>query len=355
MRGASQRLWGVWQEAALLLCVSGVLSCKGEPAHPHVEEAKPVSCPPPAPACPSPRPAAPEAAAPEKSSQPPPGSEETERLSLARFYPGADSARSPRTHRPNSVILFAPPGERLADGALASVDKLRFQPIVCVLGGKLATGARCGEAMPARAKVRVTDSGSSQFEELEVERSNFGFRDENGGTLYPAPYGPACCMYNTCVGRTVPYYARPQSAQSAFFTTKTLLAIWPADAELELETFQPGRPEELSLEKAPWKTSPCQQPSCLVQAAESHGRSYVSIREPMHGVGLFAFADPAKGWQRLMGDMGVREYFVLSATDLDRDGRPEILVYARWANDYALHLFANDELKPLYGFSCGNI
>lgn len=346
----SRRGWQVW---ALLCCAAGSLACNHEPA------AKPVVCPPapPAPACPAPAPA------PAQAAQEPPspsGGEDSGQPGIARFYPGPDSARSPRTRRPNVVILFAPPAQPVEDATLSTVEKLRLQPIVCVLAGKLATGARCGEAMPARTKVRLTEAGSSLgLEEVDVERSTVAFHDRNGQHDYPAPYGPACCMYNTCVGKTVPYYPKLPDSQSALVSTKTVLAVWPVDAELDLTVFQPGLPAELSVDKAPWTSVPCQRsPACLVQAAQAQGRSFASIKERLHGAGLFAFTGSgpnAKSWQPLLGDQGAREYYVLAASDLDRDGRPELLVYARWANDYALHLFANDAAAPLYDFSCGNI
>src|SRR5262249_48724952 len=162
------------------------------------------------------------------------------------------------------------------------------------------------------------------------------------------PYGPSCCMYNTCVGKTVLYYPKLPDPQFTLMTTKTLLAVWPADAELDLTVFQPGLAEDVSLDKAPFSKLPCARPAeCLVQAAQVQDRSYASVKGGAFDTALLA--DVGTGWQRLAGEMGVREFYLLSATDLDRDGRPELLVYARWANDYALHLFANDAPKPLYG------
>jgi hypothetical protein len=281
--------------------------------------------------------------------------EEEARTGVLRFFPGADSPRSARSRQPTAVLLFAPPGSRVAGGGLASVSKLRFQPVVCALRGKLATGARCGEAMPARVKVRLTESGSALgLDELELERATAPFRDEAGEHVYPAPYGPACCMYNTCVGKTVPYYPKALHDDSVLTTDKTILAVWPADAEIDLSVFEPGRSAEVKVDDGPWTREPdTDRPLRLGQTVLSHGRRYASVAAGGQGRGLFA--NVGSGWKLLLDEMGVREYFVLAASDLDGDGRPELLVYARWANDYGLHVLANDEQKPSYGFSCGNI
>lgn len=274
----------------------------------------------------------------------------------ARYFPGPDNARNERKRRANVVILFAPPGPMgpVPEAGLASVEKLRLQPVVCVLGGKLAYGPRCGEVMPPRTTVRLTDTGSSGFEEIDVERPSAPYHDRNGNHTYAPPYGPACCMYNTCVGKTVPYFAKSNDSHLVLTTTKTVLGVWPADAELEMTLLGPGAAEDVSLGAPPWTTLPLEKNAkSLVQALQIGDRRYASIRNGLSGTSLFA--DLGKGFVRLDGDQGVREFYILSATDLDRDGKPELLVYAHWANDYGLHLYANDAPAPVYGFSCGNI
>lgn len=273
-----------------------------------------------------------------------------------RYFPGADNARSERKRRGNVVILFAPPGPMMPvpEAGLASVEKLRLQPVICVLGGKLSYGARCGEAMPARTTVRLTDTGSSGFEEIDVERPTTAYHDRNGNHTYAPPYGPACCMYNTCVGKTVPYFGKTSDSNLVLMTTKTVLGVWPADAELEMTVLGPGPAEDVSVGSPPWTSLPCEKSrKCLVQALQIGERRYASIRNGLSGTALFA--DLGKGFLRLDSDPGVREFYVLSATDLDRDGKPELLVYAHWANDYGLHVYANDAKAPVYGWSCGNI
>lgn len=205
--------------------------------------------------------------------------------------------------------------------------------------------------MPARATVRLTEAGGSGYGELDLERSTQAFRDEAGGQTYPAPYGPACCMYNTCVGRTVPYFPKRTHPDAAFMTTRTVLAVWPADAEIDLAPLAPGLAEDTRVDDGPWARG--ERPARLIQSLLVHGRRYASIAQGNMNSGLFV--DGGKGWQPLLRDLGAREYYLLSTSDLDGNGRSELLVYARWANDYGLHVVAEDAPKPLYSFSCGNI
>lgn len=289
-------------------------------------------------------------AAPAAPADPAPAAE-AESAALGRFYPGADVAQTQRKRRPLAVLLFAPPAQPVADGELSAVETLRFQPVLCAVRGQLAVGARCGEAMPPRATVRLTEAGGAAHGELELERSTQAFRDEAGGHLYPAPYGPACCMYNTCVGRTVPYFPKRAQRDAAFLTTKTVLAVWPADAEIDLAPLAPGPAEDARVDDGPWARG--ERPARIIQSLLLHGRRYASIAQSSLSSGLFA--DGGQGWKPLLHDLGAREYYLLSTSDLDGNGRSELLVYARWANDYGLHVLAEDAPQPLYSFSCGNI
>jgi hypothetical protein len=295
-------------------------------------------------------PVAPATAQPAASADAGPTAEE-ESTALSRFFPGTDVAQTQRKRRPIAVLLFAPPTRPSADGALSSIETLRFQPVVCSIRGQLAVGARCGEVMPPRATVRLTEAGDAGRGELELERSTLPFRDEAGGQVYPAPYGPACCMYNTCVGRTVPYFPKRTQPDAAFMTTKTLLAVWPADAEIDLAPLAPGPAEDARVDDGPWARG--ERPARLIQSLLLHGRRYASIAQGNMNSGLFV--DGGKGWQPLMRELGAREYYLLSTSDLDGNGRSELVVYARWANDYGLHVLAEDAPKQLYSFSCGNI
>lgn len=300
----------------------------------------------------------PDLAEPPAEKAPAAGAEETALAAVARLFPGADSARTARSRKPIAVLLFAPPGSRVEEGGLAAVPRLRFQPLVCSLRGKLATGARCGEAMPARVKVRLTEAGGALgLEELELVRSTSGFRDDNGNHVYPPPYGPACCMYNTCIGKTVPYYPRPISEDSFLTTDKTILAVWPADAEIDLTVFSPATSEDGKTSEGPWGGSNRDAgdgtPERVSQSVTLQGRRYSFLTDGPIGRGLFV--DAGHGAKLLLNELGVREYLMLAGSDIDGDGRPELLVYARWANDYGLQVLANDAPAPVYGFSCGNI
>src|SRR5262249_33762681 len=136
---------------------------------------------------------------------------------------------------------------------------------------------------------------------------------------------------------------------SLLITTKTVLAVWPADAQVSLNILEPGASLEVKLDDAPWMHVAAKEPAPRIfQSALIQGPRYASADGGL-------FVNLGKGWQRMETQTGVRASYLLSSTDLDGDGRPEVLVYARWANDYGLDLFANDELKPLYSFSCGNI
>jgi hypothetical protein len=154
--------------------------------------------------------------------------------------------------------------------------------------------------------VRLT-AASSGDDTMEVMRSTTAFvaNPEDGSVTFPVPYAPACCNYTRCDGKTIPY--RPaQTPGIALATSKTILAVWPEDADIDLV---PMTPE-------------ADQPT-------------------------------TRSWK--VDSPGARKLLQLSTSDLDRDGRPETLVYERWANDYGLDVFANGSQAPVYRFSCGNI
>ena len=229
-----------------------------------------------------------------------------------RFYPAADDATEPRARKKTAVLLFAAPGDRHAAGedALAeatpeAVRRLTFEPVLCVLDGKLAAGLRCAEAMPAKATVRVTGGGT-----MEVLRRTAPFKDEAGHRTLPAPYAPSCCMYNTCVGKTIPY-APADDGMTVLHTHRTVLAVWPKDAEIDLQP----------------------------ETADTFDRS----KQPV--------------WQHAAGGgaIGAREYLPIATADMDGDRKREVLVYERWANDYALFVVPREGDAALFRFSCGNI
>lgn len=227
-----------------------------------------------------------------------------------RFYPAADDTSEPHARKKTAVLLFAAPDERLAadDDALdeappEAVLRLSFEPVLCVLAGKLAAGLRCAEAMPAKATVRVTGGGT-----MDLSRRTAAFHDEAGGQTFPAPYAPSCCMYHTCIGRTIPYLPS-DDGMTVLRTHRTVLAVWPKDADIDL----------------------------VPETAEAFDAS-------KHAT-----------WMRSAGSMGAREYVPIATADMDGDKAREVLVYERWANNYGLFVVPKEGAPPLFRFNCGNI
>jgi len=186
------------------------------------------------------------------------------------------------------------------------VDTLSFQPVLCTIDGVIGAGQRCGEIMPRAVTVRLTDA-SSGHDTMDLMRSAVPYvtNTDDGPVTFPAPYGPSCCMYRRCVGRTIPY--RPLAAPgTALTTSKTILAVWPADADIDLQ------PRSATTD------------------------------------------DPAAhGWT--LARMGARKLLELATSDIDHDGRTESLVYEWWANDYGLDVLVRGTAAPIHAFSCGNI
>ena len=254
--------------------------------------------------------------------------------SLANLYPQADAFAGKRVRRPTAVLLFSPRLDPDPDPSLPPAARV-FQPLVCSIAGKRITGARCGEVMPARATIR-TPGGP-----LVVARSTRPFHDEAGGRDYPAPYGPACCMYNTCVGRTVPYRAALGARLAG--APGPILAVWPADADLALEVARDG--------VAAGVTPPLAADQRVESSFQRGARSYAALRS-RHGGALTW--NLGAGWVVTHPDIGPRGYTILATSDVDHDGHLELIAHERWANDYGLDVFG-DAPAPLYAFSCGNI
>jgi hypothetical protein len=246
--------------------------------------------------------------------------------------PAADPWRGKRVRYPTAVLLFA---AKRSDDDPASPRM--FQPLVCAINGKRKLGAYCGEVMPARAKIRTPQG------ELVVTRSTQPFHDEAGDHTYPAPYGPACCMYNTCVGNTVPYHAARGARQAA--DPHPILAVWPPDADLELEVATDGTAEVAA------SAVPVTAGRSVKQAFTRAQRRYASVSGRGGGRVLW---DVGAGWVTADGIIGPHGYTLLATTDVDHDGHLELISYERWANDYGLDVFG-DATAPIYNFSCGNI
>jgi hypothetical protein len=220
-------------------------------------------------------------------------------------------------------------------------SRLRLQPIVCVIGGKLATAVACGEAMPATARVKIVGGAT-----VTVERTSRDFKDEAGEQVYRAPRGPQCCMYNTCVGETIPYLAPAGTAPA-----RDVLAIWPDDAEVRLTTYESNSgaadrsgPPSFALDQL------VRAGSSALAAGRSRGN------ERCHSCAQLQWFD-GSGWKAVNGVTGPGQdgFAVMATSDLDGDGHAEAIVREIWRNDYGLMALGNEWSKSLLRYSCGNI
>ena len=252
------------------------------------------------------------------------------------YLPIADPWKGPRKRYATAVLLVSARPAARTDEDMNPEVAYRFVPVVCSVNGKLSTGKTCGEAMPARATVRIPTG------ELVVARSTKAFHDTNGDHTYPAPYGPECCMYNTCIGNTIPY--TPAGADKPK-DHRTVLAVWPPDADLELEVASDD-PHARDL-------PPMKKGHGVAQAFSRGAHHFASIGTSYSGALTW---NSGAGWiGPTDADIGPRGYVILGTTDVDHDGALEILAWEIWANDYGVALFTEPKDTEVYGWSCGNI
>ncbi len=267
---------------------------------------------------------------------------------LGRYYPETHMPEGPTTRRATAVLLLATANAPTPDvEGMRAIRRLAFQPVLCVVAGKLATGAACGEAMPASARVRVTRADGPT--EVDVERSRAPFRAEveDGPVQLPAPYAPACCNYKACHGKTIPYQLVEADARTVTVATRPVLAVWPKDADLDLVVREPTVDPAISVANAPWTADRGRTAPHQVFAIGA--RRYAVVGDALYAAGPSGWTPAAPR------GVGARRYHVLATTDVDRDQRPELLVYAEWANDHGVAVFVNDAPTPAYEASCGNI
>jgi hypothetical protein len=252
---------------------------------------------------------------------------------------GLDDAPAKRERVRTAVILF---GMRHGDEG-----GLRFVPAVCSLDGELATGKACGKAMPATARVRPTRRDGSAPAILTVKRSTRAFHDEASGRHYPPPTEPACCMYNTCVDETIPYFATGVANAPS-----RLLAVWPETADVALVP-QPSGVDRAELAEGLQVGTPGIR---IEQALRVGQQRLASLRGPCGSCGAL-WVDRGGGFAPVRGELGggADGYDILATSDVDGDGHPEAIVFEVWRNDHGLHVLGNDWSKPAYRFSCGNI
>ncbi|MDI1479380.1 hypothetical protein [Polyangium sp. y55x31] len=254
---------------------------------------------------------------------------------------GLDDAPGKRERARKAVILFGTSTE--------GSDELRFVPVVCSLDGKLETGKACGLAMPATARVRTTRTDTNAPAVLTVTRSTRDFHDEAGGRNYVAPTGPACCMYNTCVDETIPYFAKGNTVAAS-----RVIAIWPETADVDLKP-QPAGADGVEFADGPWVGRAGERGVRIDQALRAGQMRLVATRGPCGSCGAL-WVDRGGGFAVVDEELSSTDGFdILATSDVDGDGHPEAIVYEIWRNDYGLHVLGNDWSKPAYRFNCGNI
>jgi hypothetical protein len=316
---------------ALLACALVLAACAerhSAPAPPPsiVADPAPAPAPPPAPTT-SAASAAPSATA-----------------AVAPFAPptvGLDDAPGKRERVATAVVLF---------GTSVSLEAatLRFVPVVCSIQGQVTTGKPCGAVMPPRARVRLTRPGPGAPAFVTVTRSTRGYHDTEGGHVYPAPTGPECCMYNTCIGDTIPYLVVPAPRASP----KAVLAVWPETADVDLRP-RPRGVDRAEIADTPWPGTPGMLLSQGVRAGAR--RLVVGTKGGRLGTALLS-ADGGSGWAPVGPlSVGPDGYDILATADVAGDGRAEAIVYVQWRNDYGLDVLVDDWSKIAYGFDCGNI
>ena len=232
------------------------------------------------------------------------------------------------------------PNGRYTAADVSLGDGYRFVPLVCSLDGKLAVGVKCGEAMPAKAKVR-TAAGL-----ITIARSTKPFHDEAGGQDFAAPYGPECCTYNTCRGNTIPYSAAYPKSRTQ--RPPTLFAVWPDDADVALEVTT-GAVDAAAV------TALAPPPKAHVLQAFMRGTRAIASVQSGYGGRLMWLN--AAGTRITPGEpsTGPHGYVVLATSDVDGDGNLELVTYALWANDNGVAVFDETSDQPLHDYSCGNI
>lgn len=278
------------------------------------------------------------------------GAKVTTEAEDAELYamPASVTERGKKRH-PTAVVFFAPakPPLDTDEAGLSAVAPNPLQPAVCTDRGKLKFGAACGVLLPARTTVRL--SGGQQ---VEVRR---GGGLPSGETKLKPPLAPACCMYAGCHGVTHPFSA----AEGAWVINKPVIAIWPADADVDLET--PALERELPEDVLTNATRAVLALSGNVTAAvhqafEVRGHRYLTTRSLGQWGAMFLRED-AGTWRAQMVPtvQHSRAVMVLAVTDVDHDGKNEVLTLAPYANDYAFAVLVDDQTVPGWSYSCGNI
>ena len=224
-------------------------------------------------------------------------------------------------------------------GQLTFVAPTPFMPVVCSKQGALAFGAACASLMPSRALVHVVGGAK-----MTLMQGGGLPLDE---TDLKAPEAPACCMYNGCRGVTVPF----TSAGAPWIAKKITVAVWPAEANVELVV--PGAKEAFSAPELGAAATAMSVPMGSAVGVTVRGRRYATAKK---GGGAVVRFDKGR-WTPALKELLQfgRSASIVAVTDVNRDGHNEIMVYGPFANDYAFAALSDDKDAPGWSFSCGNI
>lgn len=233
---------------------------------------------------------------------------------------------------PSGVLLIAGPGSHGTyvpiSNSMDDPDSYELPadyavPIACK-GGKSGVrgGASCLATAKRLAAIRVND------EEVPVRRAARVAECHVPDGEHPVTVG-----------------LRLADDRSSAFRPLTL-AVWPASADIGLELVpaskqggalyldldSDGAPERLELHK----DAPRPPPPRDVWLDIIDGK------------------DATKS-VRLSPFFAASELTVLATTDVDRDGKREIVIHAKYVNDYGVAVIEYGRAEPAYSFNCGNI
>lgn len=169
----------------------------------------------------------------------------------------------------------------------------QFQPLICAVGGTVQSGVACADLVPAETDARLVGGAGTT---LKLTRSTARpMAEDFNPASYPAPYAPACCNYKGCAGKTTQYDVAAQVPAGP------ALAVWPVGASV---AFAAGAGTQVQGSK--------------MKAA-------------------------------VIPDV------LISTTDLNGDGKKELVIYEPDANDYGISVRLDSVSGPeLMSFGCGN-
>jgi hypothetical protein len=205
----------------------------------------------------------------------------------------ADAAPAPAKQVRDAALLFMP---ATRDGPHRDPALRQFQPLLCSIDGKLITGMRCANLVPAHAVIRVLG-----HDKLTVNRAR-AFKHPDGFSTadFRSPYVLACCNYKGCDGKTIQYDVASDARAS--LDDGAQIAVWPADGDVAIE---PG-------------TGPASD--------STRARDRITKTSPQ----------------------------LLVTTHIDHDGILEYVVYAPDINNYGIAVTVDAKDEPIYSFGCGD-